>query len=95
MRAAAMSVSRRSFIAGLAAAFAAPAIVRSSSIMPVKAMPSPDILDLLQRRIWNAEQSLIKAMTEQFYGPQWAVNSSGLLIGDTRFPYKRIGVVLG
>lgn len=31
-------LSRRSFFAGLSAAFAAPAIVRASSLMPIKAM---------------------------------------------------------
>lgn len=33
-----MITSRRSFIAGIAAAFAAPAIVKASSLMPVKAL---------------------------------------------------------
>ena len=36
-----LSASRRSFITGLGAIFAAPAIVRVSSLMPVKALLQP------------------------------------------------------
>ena len=35
-----MGISRRGFIAGLGALIAAPAIVRASSLMPVKALPA-------------------------------------------------------
>lgn len=35
-------IARRTFLAGIASAFAAPAIVRIQNIMPVKAMPSDE-----------------------------------------------------
>lgn len=40
-----MSLSRRSLITGLVSLVAAPAIVRASSLMPVKAMPPANWLD--------------------------------------------------
>ena len=42
-----IQLNRRSFFSGLAAAFAAPAIVRAASIMPVKALilpPEPELI---------------------------------------------------
>ncbi len=39
-----MILARRSFLTGLASALAAPAIVRAASLMPVKALPSPETL---------------------------------------------------
>jgi len=36
--------NRRAFITGLASLIAAPAIVRVSSIMPIKVMPEPEVL---------------------------------------------------
>ncbi len=44
-----MILHRRSFLVGLGASlFAAPAIVRAASIMPVKAMPALAVLDAMQ-----------------------------------------------
>ena len=41
-----MTISRRSLFTGLAALVAAPAIVRATSIMPVKAMPVQSLITL-------------------------------------------------
>lgn len=53
-----MTPSRRSFITGLSALIAAPAIVRVSSLMPVRgivmpAMPVPEVWAYFERRfVW-------------------------------------------
>ena len=60
-----MTPSRRSFIIGAAALIAAPAIVRASSLMPVRgivqpAMPEPQIWAFFERRwVWATEQGAI------------------------------------
>ena len=43
----ARGLTRRGFLAGLASALAAPAIVKAASLMPVKAMPDALTLDRL------------------------------------------------
>lgn len=55
--------TRRSFLTGLTAAFAAPAIVRAASLMPVKSMPPADVLDLLKARV-DAAYALTRAHIE-------------------------------
>lgn len=42
-------ISRRGLLTGLTSLLAAPAIVRVSSLMPVKVMPGPEVLELQQR----------------------------------------------
>lgn len=67
-----MSLSRRGFITGLAATFAAPAIVRASSLMPVKAMPAEDNLAVMQKlleaRLSDAYRVTKKHMDQMLYG---------------------------
>lgn len=65
-----MQPSRRGFIAGLAATFiAGPAIVRASSLMPVKALSDPvDLMELLRARIAAAEAALINGINASIYG---------------------------
>lgn len=66
-------IARRSFLTGLAAAFAAPAIVKASSLMSVKAMPSDvDIYKLLAERIANAEHMLCEQMAQMIYGASYS-----------------------
>lgn len=75
--------SRRGFITGLASTLAAPAIVRATSIMPVKALPLDVITDmdfgggfvnadqltqLIRVRINIAYEKTRAAMAESFYG---------------------------
>jgi hypothetical protein len=43
-------LNRRSFITGLISLVAAPAIVRPTSIMPIKALPTVEDLDTLARK---------------------------------------------
>jgi hypothetical protein len=69
-----MISSRRGFLTGLvASAFAAPAIVRAASLMPVKAMPPVETLeDLLRARMQDAyritrEQMSRLLFSEVFY----------------------------
>ena len=44
-----MIIQRRAFLGGLLSAFAAPAIVRAASLMPVRAIaaPPPDLLEII------------------------------------------------
>lgn len=42
-------ISRRGLLTGLTSLLAAPAIVRVSSLMPVKVMPGPEVLELHER----------------------------------------------
>lgn len=51
-----MTPSRRSFITGLAAFVAAPAIVRATSLMPVRGIVMPELVtnyELLKPRTWT------------------------------------------
>ena len=62
--------SRRSFIAGLAALVAAPAIVNVSSIMPVKAYETvnvDELVALLARRMEEAESCLARRVAQSLY----------------------------
>ena len=82
-----MILHRRKFLMGLGALMAAPAIVSVSNIMPVKAMPSVDMLEqLLQQRIANAEQIMAESLSEMLYGDKYNVSGfglSGLIEQDT------------
>lgn len=51
---------RRQFIAGVAALFAAPAIVRASSLMPVKSMVAPEFT--IDRIIVTTDSPYIELM---------------------------------
>lgn len=65
-----MNLSRRKFFAGLAAAIAAPAIVKASSLMPIKAvkvMPEEEILRLLQQRMADAHRVFADMMAQNLY----------------------------
>lgn len=61
--------SRRSFIRGLISfTAAAPAIVRASSLMPVKALPPFDGFDLLHARLNEAYAITRERMAARLYG---------------------------
>lgn len=59
--------SRRSLITGLISFMASPAIVRASSLMPVKRMASVE--DLLRQRMDEAYALTRKQLAEACYGP--------------------------
>ena len=66
----ALSTSRRSFIVGLSALVAAPAIVRVSSLMPVKALlqPTPEeIYNILHQQIGLGYAITLQAMSNALY----------------------------
>ncbi len=63
-----MILARRKFLMGLGALMAAPAIVSVANIMPVKAMPRPDTLELLRKRAAEAERVMMRDMAEMMYG---------------------------
>lgn len=66
-----MILARRKFLTGLAAAFAAPAIVKASSLMPVKAMPSEEeLMALLNARMNDVYKVMAEAMSQMIYGDQ-------------------------
>lgn len=80
-----IEVARRSFITGLIALVAAPAIVRAGSIMPVKSYATNEqLLALLSRRIIVAEELMaihIKEwMNRELYGDGASSHSSGLAL---------------
>lgn len=45
--------TRRSFLSGLASLFAAPAIIKFDSLMPVKVMPTSEVLDAIATEGYN------------------------------------------
>lgn len=78
-----VEMKRRAFIGGLIALVAAPAIVRTGSLMPVKAFdPSPaEIVALLERRIEAANAVLARQMNEMLYGDISVTGHEGQLLG--------------
>lgn len=65
-----IEVARRSFITGLIALVAAPAIVRAGSLMPVNTVvwTADDIAELLSRRIDEATRVLQNNLMKSIYG---------------------------
>lgn len=62
-------LARRSFITGLIALVAAPAIVRAGSLMPVKTYVTnaDDLVALLARRIDEADRVLLNNLMQVYY----------------------------
>ena len=68
-------LERRSFLTGLAAMFAAPAIVRAASLMPVRGVPlaNPEaMLDLLVARMVDTQTVLARAIEASVFGQSFA-----------------------
>lgn len=71
-----MLQSRRGFIRGLGLLLAAPAIIRVSSLMPVKVLPSESVLRMLTE--YNPLDGQMIERLDILYGylmvrPEWAV----------------------
>lgn len=73
-----MNLTRRKLFAGIATLIAAPTIVRVASIMPVRSVPSADILALLMARIKAAEDRMVAHLSKQI----WAGDSQPLGLGE-------------
>jgi hypothetical protein len=94
-----VELARRTFLAGLGALLVtAPAIVRATSIMPVKAyepIDSNEIMRLLEQRLEHAQQILERNIKEyidrEVYGTRSNGTRGGLagLISDHPAPYTR------
>jgi hypothetical protein len=54
-----IEIARRGFLGGLVAAIAAPAIVRSASIMPVRVPVTMRVEPFVQRRFWMIRQLVV------------------------------------
>lgn len=78
-------ISRRGVLVGLAAMFAAPAIVRVSSLMPIK--PAPRWLTLADWAQRDADEGHIKELVE-------LLNQSNDLMVDADYTYDRLGTPL-
>jgi len=63
-----MNIGRRGFITGLISLAAAPAIVRASSLMPVKVMEPVDPLALVQQHLDAAYARLRDDLNRELYG---------------------------
>jgi len=69
-----MILARRSFLTGLASALAAPAIVRATSLMPVKRVdfdlltPTQSEMDLIRVRLADAYVITCENMARYMYG---------------------------
>lgn len=59
-----MISSRRSFLTGLGSLLAAPAIVKASSLMPVKALSAADLDDLVER-MYRESLEYLDGMSQQ------------------------------
>lgn len=71
-----MILTRRSFLVSLAATLAAPAIVRASSLMPVRAPKLLTVDELLKLRINAAYAATRHAITKNLYGDIVSFTSS-------------------
>lgn len=90
-----MTPSRRSFITGLVAFAAAPAIVRASSLMPVKAIrPDEDIYALLAQRIRECEAVTRQNMATIIYGTDEAPVIFSGFKPLVQYPYTQLAVRL-
>lgn len=89
-----MKISRRGFFAGLASALVAPAIVKASSLMPIKAvrvMPHDDILNLIERRMADAHRHMLNMLSDQLYGDQSSSPMGLAKLLDEQPKYMLIG----
>ena len=89
----ALSASRRSFITGLGAIFAVPAIVRVSSLMPVKALlqPTPEeLLDLVHQRMLAAYEATHQAMLDNLYSDGTSFQLSYYDVPSNEYHHKQI-----
>ena len=93
-----MISNRRTFLTGLASLIAAPAIVRVSSLMPVKALrPATDeeIWALLRERMDEAYAVTRKSMAQSLFGIGW--EKLALVedyVGEPKFEFKQIAAEL-
>lgn len=71
-----IETSRRSLIKSLVPLVAAPAIVRASSLMPIKALPPSDTVEiLLHMRMQDAYRVMNASMARIFYGSNYEIVS--------------------
>ncbi len=65
---------RRRFLAGLAAAFSAPAIVRAESLMPVRAMKTPEVWKYYQAAVdMGGSDQMVCVLMASFDNKNWTV----------------------
>lgn len=78
-----IELPRRKFITGLASLIAAPAIVRASSLMPVKLFkPSMNVMNVMTN--YNLNDDVIITQVDVLYGwlnidPKWTINLDKVL----------------
>ncbi len=85
-----MILARRSFLTGLASALAAPAIVKASSLMPVKAIRAPteeEIYALLNERMNDVYRVTREAMARMIFGESFG---EVRFFDNDKFQYKHI-----
>lgn len=90
-----MLITRRGLLGGFAALLAAPAIVRVASLMPVRAAYAErSILDLLERRIAQAEMVIRDNFTAILYGdgpPGWSAGLATLIpLEDADYSFREV-----
>src|SRR5512138_856984 len=74
-----MTLHRRSFLTGLGALVAAPAIVSVSNIMPVKVMPREvDIAELFRQGVAEAERIMARNLSHFIYADDAHAANFGL-----------------
>lgn len=96
-----MIIQRRAFLTGLASLLAAPAIVKASSLMPVKAIREPtneEMMALLKQRMDEAYQVTRESMARILYGnpdfvPQRFTGFETIWVGEpggiNHWPYEK------
>lgn len=71
-----IETSRRSLIKGLVSLIAAPAVVRASSLMPVRSLPPSDTVEiLLHMRMRDAYRAMNASMARIFYGSSYEITT--------------------
>lgn len=85
-------INRRGLLLGL---FAAPGIIRASSLMPIRVQPmevQPTVMELIEAHVRKIEAALVEEMAQTLYGDgstnvRWIDRAEVLRL----YPYRKIG----
>lgn len=80
-------IHRRKFLTGLASLIAAPAVVRASSLMPVKALaPTLTVEQLIALRMADAQRVFNEHMTRCIFDSRYIYADGNTIHVSERFP---------
>lgn len=88
-------INRRGLFGVLAGFIAAPLVVKAANIMPIRVMPSFDILALLEARMRDAERVMLESISTNLYSDGTSYGDSGLasLLSEKPESMTSVGVI--